>query len=280
MAPAACSPENYFLYRDAEGNEVKAALSAGTTFDQFIVMQVLSDYLEAAEVLDRGSEPLVEQAARALPRIFKPQIGEDGRLMEWRHPFGEEEPGHRHISQVLGAYPGNQIDLDGDQAMRQAVTASIEHRLKHGGAKTGWSRAWTIGMFARLSDGETAYHHLTEILRVSTLDNLWDKHPPFQIDGNFGATAAVAEMLLHSHQPGRLTLLPALPEAWPAGNVRGLKARGDLGIDLEWNRKRVTATIHGGPGCDGEVVVQWGNQQKQVQLEPGQSTTVSFEGAR
>ncbi len=127
--------------------------------------------------------------------------------------------------------------------MRSAVLKSIESRLKHGGAGTGWSRAWMIGMFARFSDGERAYDNLHAILAQATLDNLWDVCPPFQIDGNFGATAAVAEMLLHSHN-NEIKLLPALPAQWPDGLITGLKARGNYTVDISWkDGQLVEATV-------------------------------------
>lgn len=270
MARPANSPENMFIYTDENGKDVEAALSAGTSYDQFMVLQVFSDYLEAAEALDKEDTPLIREVRTMLPKVYRPRIGADGRLMEWRLPFKEPEPGHRHISHVIGAYPGNQINLDHDPRMREAVLKAIEYRLKHGGAHTGWSRAWTIGMFARLSDGARAYENLEAILKISTLPNLWDDHPPFQIDGNFGATAAIAEMLLHSHNQ-EIKLLPALPDAWPEGHVRGLRARGDFTVDIEWKDGRLTKAIlvAGKNAKPGPLSVVHTGKIATVTLEPG-----------
>ena len=178
MARPACSPENTFKYHDKDGKVQRAALSAGCTFDQFMVLQVFNDYLEAAHALGKTDEELVRRVRTKLPKVYRPRIAEDGRLMEWRHPFAEAEPGHRHMSHVLGAYPGNQINLDDDPTMRDAVAKSIESRLQNGGAGAGWSRAWTIGMFARLSDGKRAYDNLSAILARSTLDKPLGQPPP------------------------------------------------------------------------------------------------------
>jgi alpha-L-fucosidase 2 len=284
MCRPSCSPENSFRYKDRADGEVRAALSAGNTFDQFMVLQVFNDYLEAAEALGKQSDPFVKKVQATISRVYRPRIAEDGRLMEWRRPFKEHEPGHRHISHVIGAYPGNQINLDLDPKMREAVMKSIEGRLAKGGAGTGWSRAWTIGMFARLSDSERAYQNLIAILRRSTLDNLWDNHPPFQIDGNFGATAAVAEMLLHSHND-EIRLLPALPEEWPDGHVQGLRARGDYTVDIQWkDGALVRTTVQAGRNAaGGKIPVAYQDLRRDIEIEPETSVVLLLEdlsGAR
>ena len=172
------------------------------------------------------------------------------------------------------ARAGNQIDLDDDPVMRDAVIKSIEERLARGGAGTGWSRAWTIGMFARFSDGERAYENLHAILTRSTLDNLWDNHPPFQIDGNFGATAAVAEMLLHSHND-EIKLLPALPAKWPSGRIQGLKARGDYTVDIRWKDGALAeAVIHASESSPEKLRVVYNGLAKQITLKPAGSVSI------
>jgi len=264
------SPENGFLYKNAEGKTVVAELSSGNSFDQFMILQVFEDYVEAADALGKSEDPYVKKIKSLIPKVYQPRIGEDGRLMEWRFPFEEKEPGHRHISHVIGAYPGDQINLDDNPKMRSAVLKTIQGRLANGGAGTGWSRAWTIGIFARLSDGEQAYENLHAILELSTLPNLFNSHPPFQIDGNFGATAAVAEMLVHSHN-NEIKLLPALPtKQWPDGQVKGLRARGDFTVDITWKGGKLTAaTILPGPHADPSLKVFYGGKSITVKTTAG-----------
>ena len=163
--------------------------------------------------------------------------------------------------------------MRGTPALATAARATIERRLAHGGGHTGWSRAWIINFWARLEDGEKAWENYQALLAKSTLPNLWDLHPPFQIDGNFGGTAGVAEMLLQSHA-GEIHLLPALPKAWADGEVRGLRARGGVEVDIEWRMGGlVKATLKTSRTGTTRVRVRGASQSRDIQLKAG----VSFE---
>lgn len=263
------SPENSFL--TADGNRTN--LSMGPSMDQEIIWDTFTNLIETADILGIDND-FVWQVIAARAKLAMPKIGSDGRLLEWAEEFKEVQPGHRHISHLFAVHPGRQYTYQGAPEMIAAARKSIEYRLAHGGGHTGWSRAWIINFWARFKEGAKAEENVRALLVKSTHPNLFDNHPPFQIDGNYGGTAGIAEMLLQSHA-GEIDLLPALPAAWPSGHVRGLRARGGFEIDIAWKDGKLTEASISATG-DEACVVRYG--VRAVRVQPGSGKTVKLDG--
>lgn len=293
------SPENAFRLPDGK----VAHVCAGPTIDNQIIRELFTHVIDASGLLGRD-KPLSGQLTAARARLPPNRIGPDGRLMEWLIPYEEVEPHHRHVSPVWGMYPGNEISLAGTPQLARAAEKLL---LGRGDISTGWSLAWKINLWARLHDGNHSFKLLRDLLRPTgqtgynmsdgggVYPNLFDAHPPFQIDGNFGGTAGIAEMLLQS-QNGYIEFLPALPDGWADGSFEGLCVRGGGIADLRWKDKALlsaalTATVshrfairipdRSRTGLkiniNGKSILpEWQGDLLQISLKEGEKATLTF----
>jgi len=267
------SPENNYIHPEAGS----VRLTYGSTYHTSLAKLVLRATHQAATILDTDA-PLRNQIEKTLDRLPPFKIGRDGTIQEWIKDYQEAQPGHRHMSHLIGAHPFDLI-TPADEKLFDAAKKTIARRIQHGGGRVGWSRAWLISFYARFHNGEEAHRHTLELVRGSLSENLFDKYGRiFQIDGNFGAAAGIAEMLVQSHLGNPIDgytihLLPALPPAWSEGSVQGLRGRGNVSVEMTWSGgKLVHAVIHA--AAPVTTSVRYGDHQIPLTLDAGQSITL------
>lgn len=244
------SPENNFLTKEGK----KCSPSIASTMDMSIVRNLFTNCIKAEEILNNNKDFRIKLESM-LEKLYPYKVGKEGQLQEWFADFEEFEPGHRHLSHLFSLYPGNEVTEESNKEIFEAMKVSLERRLSNGGGHTGWSCAWVICLYARMKNKEMVEKYINVLIEKLTFINLFNICPPFQIDGNFGGTAAVAEALLQSHK-GYIELLPALPPKWTQGKIQGLKARGNFEVSIKWsNSKLEIAEIKA--NCDSKCRIKY-----------------------
>ena len=274
------SPENTYIMPNGESG----CVCIGSAMDMEILRDLFTECCEAAKILKEKINTCVipsvtnvsllqgqiEEALKKLPPI---RIDSTGRIMEWMEEYEEKELGHRHMSHLYALYPSDQISVDQTPELAEAAKKTLKTRLSHGGGHTGWSRAWIINFYAKLRDAESAAENIRLMLTNSTYPNMFDRHPPFQIDGNFGVTAAIAQMLVQSGE-NEIILLPSLPRQWTDGSVKGLRVVGNASVDLAWkDGKLVEFAIYADSEYNGTLV--YGEKKCLIYIEKGKSIRVN-----
>ena len=246
----------------------------GATFVHAVIREILLNAIDASKVL-RVDAKERKQWQQVLAKLAPYQIGRYGQLMEWSTDIDDPKDEHRHVNHLFGLHPGHTLSPITTPELSQASRVVLEHR---GDGATGWSMGWKLNQWARLQDGNHAYLLFGNLLKNGTLNNLWDTHPPFQIDGNFGGTAGITEMLLQSHM-GFIQFLPALPDAWANGAVSGLRARGNFEVDLKWENgqlKEAVLTSGAGAPCS----LRYGEVTLELKTQKGKKYSIVYENGQ
>ena len=249
-------------------------IDQGTTFVHAVVREILMDAIEASKVLGVDKEER-KQWEHVLANLVPYQIGRYGQLMEWSVDIDDPKDEHRHVNHLFGLHPGHTVSPVTTPELAKAAKVVLVHR---GDGATGWSMGWKLNQWARLQDGNHAYTLFGNLLKNGTMDNLWDTHPPFQIDGNFGGTAGITEMLLQSHM-GFIQLLPALPDAWKDGSISGICAKGNFEVDVIWeNHQLKKAVVCSNAG--GDCVIKYADQTISFKTVKGRSYQIGYDAAK
>ncbi len=268
-------PDGTLVAPDGRSPEHGPEKADGVSYDQQLCWDLFTNVIEAGEVLGVDAEYRKDLAARR-KKLLGPQIGKWGQLQEWMEDIDDPKDDHRHINHMIAVYPGRQIHPSTTPQFAEAAKIGLNVR---GDGGPGWSQAWKSCVYGRLQDGERAYKLLSGLIRSRIYGNLWASHPPFQIDCNFGYAAAVNEMLVQSHlqESGGgyvIDLLPALPKVWPEGHIKGMRVRGGLMIDMEWEDGRLTqAVLQGDSNTESTCRVRYGEQCRTLTVEQGETTT-------